>query len=313
MSKLNLQVYLNAYSDSNSSNNPSQNNFKWLRDMNGLIVSDPQSIPVSLAPGETKSIFNAARSLSQDGSTQYSIALKPLVSNTYVLSWVSGTAPNFRTPRSTGADATTQVSVTLNGPLATFTSTGGTAFDFSSVQIGDQVVIGDEFNPGNQGIWTIIAKTSTSITVENELGFAEGPITLGSDFANQVQVFSAAGVQAGDTLNIVAGFSQATWGSYAITAVHANSLEFISVPVLPVESAITTQVAIYESAKKFVYLETDQPISMIVNGVENAEVRPFVINSSTSPGLFMRTDTIFSLSVTNDSLSPANIFLAFVG
>ncbi len=126
MANLNFLVFLNAYSDPNSSNDPSLSNFKWDRELRGLPVANPQGVAFSLAPGETRTIFNGSRTLAQDGSTQYSIALKALTSNTYVLSNVGGTAPNFRTPRAPGADATTQVTVTINGPLAIFASTGGT-------------------------------------------------------------------------------------------------------------------------------------------------------------------------------------------
>lgn len=315
MPNLNLLVFLNSYSDPNSSNNPSLSNFKWDREINGLSVENPQSLAFSLAPGETRVLFNGSRTLAQDGTTLYSIALKPLTSNTYILSNTGGTAPDFRTPRAPGADATTQISVVLNGPLATFSSTGGTPLALLSggVVVGDYVRIGNLFNPANQGEWKIIAVTATSFTVENELAAAEGPITLGSGFAAQLQIYSAAGVQIGDTLNITGGFSPVTQGSYKITSVGAEFLEFYSTDVLPAEGPIMTQaIAAYIDAKQLVYLESDQHCSMILNGVGGGEIQPFVINNSTQPGIFMRTSTIYSMSVTNNSTSPANLFLASV-
>ena len=313
MPNLNFLVFLNSYSDPNSSNDPSLNNFKWDREINGLPVSNPLSQAFTLAPGETKILFNGSRTLSQDGTTQYSTSLVPLTSNTYQLSWVGGTAPNFRTPRTTGADATTQITVTQNGPLLTFASTGGTALNLSGggVQVGDNVSIGNLFSPVNQGVYTIVSFTATSLTVINETGVPEGPITLGSGFAAQLQIYSAAGVQIGDMLVISGGFSQATQGVYVITGVTAETLQFYTTDILPVEGPITTQaIAVYSAAKKLIYLEADQKCTALLNGSNSCQVSPIVINNSVNPGVLMNTSTIYSLSVTNNSLSPANLFLA---
>jgi hypothetical protein len=122
MSKFGFSVYLNAYGDSIPSNNPAQNNFKWNRDLSGLIVDNPVSVQTTLAPGETRSFFSGMRTLLQDGTTVYSLALKPLSTNTYVLSATSGTLPNFRTPRAIAVDATTQITASLNGPVMTFSA-----------------------------------------------------------------------------------------------------------------------------------------------------------------------------------------------
>jgi hypothetical protein len=313
MPNLNFLVFLNAYSDANSSNNPSLNNFKWDREIRGLPVNNPQSFPFTLAPGETKTLFNGSRALAQDGSTQYSIALKALTSNTYILSNSGGTAPNFRTPRVPGADATTQITVTLNGPIAIFTSTGGTALSLISggVVVGDYVRIGNLFNPANQGEFKILSLSATSFTVENELAAAEGPITLGSGFASQLQIYSALGVQVGDTLIISGGFSAVTQGSYKVTSVGAEFLEFYSTDVLPQEGPITTEsIAIYSEAKQLVYMESDQNCSMNINGSAAGEIQPIVINNSVQPGVFMRTSVMYSMTVTNNSTDPANLFLA---
>lgn len=321
MSKLSLSIYLNAYSDPSSSNAPGLNNFKWARDLNSLIVSNPTNVAATLAPGETRALFSGVRTLAQDGTTQYSISLKPLSTNTYILANVAGTAPDFRTPRSTGADATTQVTSVTNGPIVTFSSTGGTAFNFAAVQIGDYVTIGNLFNVLNQGTFKIIAKTATSFTVENGVAVNEGPITLGAGFASQIAIFSAAGVQVGDTLVISGGFSQASWGSYEVTAVYAESVEFSSLALLPTEGPITTQsIAIYSNAKSLIYLESDSKLDVIVNGVTVGSIEPFIVSNAAQPSLppavipgpFMLKSTVYSLSVTNNGISPANIFFAAV-
>jgi len=315
MSSLNLLIYLNASSDPQASNSPSLGNFKWTRDTSGLSVSNPSSIGFDLAPGETKSLFDGERTLAQDGTTQYGIALKPANSSIYVLSHSGGTAPQFRTPRTSGASATTAVTVTLNGPVATFTSTGGTLFALivGGVVVGDYVRIGTLFNAGNQGEWQIIARTATSFSIVNDLAVAEGPIVLGAGFADQVRIYSAAGVQAGDTLLINSGFSLVTQGSYIVTSVADNFLEFSSTEVLPAEGPITTQVAVYSSAKRLVYLESDQNVSMILNGVGSNNIEPLADNCGcVKPGVFLQTSLVYSMSVTNNSLSAAKLFFASV-
>src|ERR1700687_2028349 len=129
MSRFNFLLFLNAYEDRNPSNNPSRSVFKWERELSSLPVANPVSLEFSLAPGETRTLFNGSRTLTQDVTTQYNLALVAGKTNIYQLSWVSGTKPGFRTGRTSGADATTAVTVTLNGPVATFSSTGGTPFN----------------------------------------------------------------------------------------------------------------------------------------------------------------------------------------
>lgn len=311
MSKLNFLVFLQTYSDSSASNSPSLSNFRWSRNVDGLSVNNPISQAFVLAPGESRTLFDGTRTLSHDGTTQYSLTLKPLSSNTYVLSAVSGSLPNFRTPRTTGADATTQITVTTNGPMAIFTSTAGTMLNLATTQVGDHVRIGTDFNTLNQGEFKILAKTTTSFTVDNEAATAEGPITLGADFATQIQIYSALGVQVNDTIKISGGFSAITQGSYKVTSVAANYLEFYSTNNLPQESNVaTTAIAIYSTAKQLVYLESNERCSLIINGSSAGEIEPFVINDSVQPGVFMLKSTIYSLALTNNSLNSATIFLA---
>jgi hypothetical protein len=315
MSNLLFSVFLNSYSDNRPSNAPSLSNVKWNRELDGIPCQNPTSQAAQLAPGENRVLFNGTRSLAQDGTTRYSIALKLFSTNTYVLSGVSGTLPNFRTPRVTGADSSTQITTSINGPVQTFASTGGTPLNLISggVQVGDYVTIGNLFNALDQGTFQIIALTATSFSIENLLGVIEGPITLGSGYASQLQIFSPAGVQIGDTLVISGGFSPATQGSYKVTAVYANSLEFYSNSPLPQESNILTEaIALYSNAKQLIYLESDSITSVILNGVVVANIEPFVINTNVRPGVFLLKSTVFSLALQNNGINPANIFFASV-
>lgn len=186
------------------------------------------------------------------------------------------------------------------------------SFNTANIVVGDYVRLGSMFNTLNQGEFKIIAKSANAFVVENFTGVNEGPIVLGSGFASQLRVYSAAGVQRGDTLVIDQGFSPVTFGSYKITDVTDNYIEFYSTDVLPQETTISSALNIYSQAKSLIYLEADQKCSVTVNGTVVANMEPFVINDSTQPGVFMLKSTVYSFEVQNNSLDPASCFVATV-
>jgi hypothetical protein len=316
MATLKTLIFLQGYEGSPSAqctgSPPSRNFFKWTRE-NQSSISSALSETFQIAPGESQTLFSGTVALTQDGTTQYSLALAPFQSNIYQLTNTAGTAPTFRTLRTIGTDATTQVTTSVNGPILTYTFTGGTLPTLSSVQPGDNVLIGSVFNTLNQGptgIWQIISVTSTSFSVVNPTGYVQGPITLGSGFANQVRIFSAAGVQIGDTVVISSGFSPVSWGSYQITLVTDNTLQFSYTGSLPTESGILTKVAVYSVAKTMIYAESDQNLTLTLNGGSpGPTIVPIVSNGSVFPGMFLLNGITYSLSVTNNSINICNVTL----
>lgn len=313
--KLNLFIHMNAYRDSNPSNNPSLSHAKWTRDIQGISTGKASSQDFCLAPGESKIIFEGSRTLAHDLTSQYEISLKSGTTSTYVLKNTGGTAPNFRTGRTTGADATTQATFTKSGSVMTLASVAGTAFSFilGGVVAGDQVVIGSLFAASNQGKFKILSVTATSISFDNNSGAPEGPITLGAGFADQVKIFSAAGVQIGDKLRINGGFSPSTRDTYEITDVKNNEVEFFSTKSLAQESGITTnQFVIYSSAKKFLYLETDKKVDISVNGTTESAVEPFIETDGIKPGIMVRCSTVWNFTVTNNGTDIASLYVASV-
>lgn len=317
MATLKTLIFLQGYEGSSSSscsssNAPSKNFFKWTRE-NQSSISQALSETFTIAPGESQTLFSGTVALTQDGTTQYSLALAPFQSSIYQLTNTAGTAPTFRTLRTIGIDATTQVTTSVNGPILTYIFTGGTLPDLTSVQPGDNVLIGNDFNTLNQGttgIWQIISKTTTSFSVVNPSGYVEGPITLGSGFANQVRIFSAAGVQIGDTLIISSGFSPISWGSYQITQVTDNYLQFSFLGQLPSETGVMTEVAVYSMAKTMVYMESNQNLTITLNGGSpGPTIVPIVSNGSVFPGMFLLNGITYSCSVTNNSINTANVTL----
>lgn len=60
MSKLNISINLNTYSDKRSSNAPSMTNFKWNRTINGIDAQNAQSQQFTIAPNTTVTLFTGS-------------------------------------------------------------------------------------------------------------------------------------------------------------------------------------------------------------------------------------------------------------
>ena len=313
MSKLNLNVGISSYSDGNPTNNPQLSHFKWQRNASGLLVSEPRSFETQVGPGQTSSLYSGSYALSSNNTTEFDLLLKAGTASTYQIVYKTGPAPQFRTKRSLASDATTEISITKNANLAIVTSTGGTSPDFivSGVQVGDKVKLGSEFNSSNQGTFSILSVTASSLTFVNENAVPETSIVLGSGFEDELRIFSAAGVQIGDKIEISGGFSPASFGTYEITGVQDNIVELYSTTALPVESDISNvQISIYTSAKRLIYVEATKKCTLNINGSQQVDINPI---PDLGYGMALITADIYSLSVTNDSLSDTTkVYMASV-
>jgi hypothetical protein len=54
-------------------------------------------------------------------------------------------------------------------------------------------------------------------------------------------------------------------------------------------------------AKKLIYIEADKECDIIVNGVTESTIKPIVINDSSKKGVFLKSSSIESLSIINNS------------
>lgn len=309
MSKLNILVYLNAYRDSNPTNNPSLNNFRWQRDLQGIDASKPQSLEFCLAPGESRIMFDGERILLSDLTTEYSLSLK--AGSTYVLTNTAGAAPAFRTLRATGQDSTTEVDIVVSGSLMTVSSSGGTDFDMSSVVIGDELFLGSTFLSQNQGRFMVLSKTATSVTVENPSAAAEAGVLLTDP--ELFRIYSSAGVQKGDKIQLGSGFSLSSQGVYEVTGVQDNLIEFFSAKILSPETGLLDpDVTIYSSAKKLIYVEADKNTSVQINGQEESRIEPFINGNNSKPGILMKRSTMWSMVLTNNSSEMSTLYFISV-
>jgi hypothetical protein len=314
MSKFNILLSIQSYKDANPTNSPSMSHFKWTREQQGLMSEKPISQELSLAPSESKTLFDGARTLNHDNTTQYSLTKKPLVSNTYIIENVGGTPPDFRIAKASGADATTEITVTKNGTLVTLQSTNGTNLDLitNGVVVGDLISIGSDFNASNQGVFKILSVTATSLSIENANAAPE-IVILGASFATNIEIFSSSGVQVGDTVKISGGFSPVSRESFEITAVYSNRIEIFSAKTLPEElNILTDDINIYSSAKKFIYIESSDRLTLTINGTSQVTVEPFVETTGNKPGMYFQKSTIWSLSCNNDSINTATVYVAAI-
>lgn len=307
MPKINLLVHINAYSDDSYSNAPTLNNIKWHRDYNGINAEEPNGQSIKMQPSQSVKVFDGTTAISADNTTTYDLSLKVNTSQTYVLQHNSGTQPVFRVTRALSISGITEFSITKTGKILNFTLGGDYMSSLISegVIVGDEVRLGSPFNANNQGKFKILALTANSFSVENEIGIAEN-ITLG---AGEFSIYSSTGVQVGSKVEIQNGFSAASLGTYEITDVYPDKLEFFSDNSIPNETNIQALIAIYESSKKFVYVESDTKVTVIINGSKSFDIEPFILGINKKPGIFMLNSYIYSLEVTSNPSQSANVFV----
>ena len=300
--KLNIILNLKAYSNSNQFNSPSQNIFNINKSIQGSDCNNSRSEVIQLNPSETKTLHNGIITLSSNITTTYDLSLDLL--GNYILSHNSGTAPAFKTKRSLGSDATTEITVSRNANVVTFTNTAGTALSTSSIVIGDTIRVGTPFNVSNQGYFQVLAKTSTSISVVNYSGVGEA-VTLGSNFSQNFKVYSSGPLTEGKTFNIKTGFSLVTQGSYIAETVEDDRIIFSSLN-LPLETNVQATIEAYSSTKTMIYLESDEEVTATVNG-NDIKIKPIKTGCNISPGVLLLSSEVNSLSITNNGINIANV------
>lgn len=312
--KLNIFTTVNIYSDSSITNNPLQNNVNWTNNAQGIEVNEPESKNITVYPGQTETLFSGVVATAVDNTTTFNLEINPEISNTYKLSHEDGTAPAFRVARSLAADATTQITVTVSGSLAILSHTAGTAPNLASVVVGDNIRLGAGFGESNRGVFSVIQKTSSSLTIVNSKAVGE-VVVLGADFADDLMVYSSNGVQIGQKVKISEGFSVYSNGTYEIVDVAPSYLIFASTKGLPEELDILSEVVIFSNSKSFIYIEADRDCSVTFDGIAQGLIKPLKFGVGTTnsirskPGIYMRTGDVYSATIKNESEYAANILV----
>ena len=298
-----------------TTDSPLMRSFDWTRRMTGLSVGNPQSDNFVLSPGQTVSVFNGSKPNPLDTSSV--LDLLSVGNGLYRLNVTAGSS-EFRTRRSISGISNCSISIN-NLSMAVFNFSGST---LSSVQIGDTMRIKGSsthdsgpfaFNSLNSGNWLIIGKNGTSLSCVRPVGetFTAAAESI-SDASGDIDIYSSSGLQKGDKMQISGAFSLASFRSYELKEVTPDYLDFISTVALPIEtdiSYIDNAINFYTSAKKYIYMESDQVCVVQFNGSSDItnKIVPVAAGSPTLPGFLSQTGDFYSCDVTNKSLNVLNL------
>lgn len=323
MSTLNIHQNTVIFDDSNvATNQPKLQYVSWTTDYSGIQVSEPSSKQYFLQPAESLTVFSGTRTVTIDDTTTFDLTLNPVLSGVYRLTGVSGTAPGFRTSRAVTLSGETVTVTVNNNATAEFALTPTSTPTFAAVQVGDTLFIpdtttGDSASPFsvlNVGFWTVLAVTNSGLGANRKLvckrpnsqqfqGVAESvAVTANSQF----KVFSASGVQAGDTLEILAGFSSVSQNSYVLQTVTDTWVEFSSAEPLPLESGVapgSAGISIYSESVNFLRVEVDQPAVVRLNAdiTNNLKLPPRAVGSQQDVAYFEAWSSVYKLVLINKS------------
>lgn len=309
---LNLTQKIVAYSDKTVSSNPRLRNVDWTRDMSGLAIANPKTDRFDIQAGDTKLIFDGTRTTTIGVNTAFTISLSPLDPSRYRFTYISGINPTLRADRAIDLTGiATTFSVNANATANITTASPG----FAGVVLGDTVFVpgvttGDSagpFSPSNEGFWTVIAVLTTSnIQVARLAGvdFSASAETQTPTAASQLQVFSASGVQAGDAVDISAGFS--FQDTFVVDLVTPKFFEIITSKAVPSEIGATpgaSGMVFYTETKTFLYIEVDQQAVVRLNGNTGNQDRlePRESGNAAMPGVLLKMGPVWSLSLVNRS------------
>lgn len=319
---LNLYNLCLAFGDAANSSNPALKYVDWNRNQQGLAVSNPLSRGYTIPAGQEVTILDGSRALDLDGTTELDLALSPLNPSRYRMTYSGGTDPGFRVDRgvdTTGIELTLVASV--NGVLQV---TAGTGTPFSAVQVGDHVFVpgtstGDAAGPftaTNEGLWSVLAASSTVLQLVRPTGvdFDGASESVTPAASGDLLVYSSAGVQEDDEMDVSAGFASTAQKTYNLVAVTSKWVEFVSTSPLAEESGIVPGVAglsIYTDVKRLLYMEADQECVVRINGDTSSRNRlePWEAGNREQVAAFQKVGPVWSLSVLNRSQQNLNLLV----
>ena len=322
MSFANVRVAIQVYDDPSTISNPQLRHADWNRLQMSLPCSKATSQAYTLLPAESVTVIDGSRALTADATTQIALTTSTLSDDRYRMTWTAtGTNPGFRTNRAFAA-ATYTLAVVLN-TNGSITISSGAGPNYAAVVVGDTVLIpgvttGDVVGPFdtlNEGYWTVLTKTSGSMTLVRPTGdaftaAAQPAVAVTSN--SQIQVMSSAGIQVGDTIEISGGFSTSAWHSCTVLSVAAVSIDIQSSTALGAETVLlgsTTAMLAYRDAKKLVYVESDQEVAVQVNGDtgQTQRVEPWEAAVDGMQGNYLKTGTTWKLVLLNRSSASASV------
>ena len=301
--------------------------FEWRRSFMGVQCNSPQDPVYRILPGTSQTVFNGVRATSLDNTTQLTLSLSNLANNRYRFTWTAGTNPVFRTDR--GLIASGHTLTLATAPNGTANLSSSTTGEFTAVQISDIVYVpglatGDiagPFDEINTGEWIVIGKDGPSTTLylqrEPDMAFDAISQVVQISSNTQIQVYSSAGVQIGDKVDITLNFALPVLQTYLVNRVTSTWFEVLASGPLPsyqVGIPSTAGIQFYTSAKKFVYVEVDQEALVRFNGdtTNTGRVSPLDPGLPDNIGWSGRSGPVWQLEIVNRSTKTMNAMVISV-
>lgn len=316
---LNLFVNIIVYSDGAESNNPQLRDVDYSRKFYNVPTGNPFTRCFTVPPQATLSVVQLARTLLQDLTTQYLVTLQG--NTTYRFQFVGGTNPVLRTARVRAYNALTEFDVTKVGDVVRYTWNGTGAdpnFATNGVIVGDafHVEAGGNFNPLNEGTFTVVTVTDDYVEVLNSSGVAELSVAVGPSIGGAIPLdyYSAAGVQVDDQVRITdAAFNIENRGVFTVTAVTSTYFEISNgnpgIPEGPVTLTAVDGVVFYPDVYKLCYIESDRKAIVRINGstTNYIELEPIISGDPKQVAVFLVRGPVYKLELVNSDLQTANI------
>lgn len=317
MANLKLTTSVLVFSDQVETAQPRLRGADWLRGITVPGVSAPRNDSYVVAPGEELAIFNGTRTLTVDGTTTFSLDLAPAETINYRLRRTAGAAAGFRTARTFSANGGTVAIVVNANQTITMTIAGG---NFTGIVAGDTLWLpGTEegvtspFSVVNRGFWKVMTAAAGQLVLRRAGDFdGEAQAGISITNANQMAAFSAAGVQVGDSVELISGFAAVNRGTFPVVAVTSSYIDFQSTIALAAETGVVPTaagLAIYTNAKRWLRIEADQAVAVKVNGDTGTQhkIEPWVAGDVNNVGEYSRSGPTWGLSVLNLSTQAVNL------
>ena len=321
----NVLVNFLVYSDGAQTNNPKMRDCDFFRQFIAVPTGNSFGRTFDIPASSNLVVVTTVRTLSQDATTQYTVSFKTGSGYTYRFLHVGGTNPVLRTHRASALAASTVFNVTRVGDVVRYTWSGvGTDPNFvstGSVVYGDEVTIEPFtlFNVLNQGPFIIVNVTDDYFEVVNPNGVAETGIVLGASSGGVVpmDIYSAAGIQVFDSVRISdTRFNIENRGDFEVSAVTSSYFEVSNgnpgIPQGPITLQTASGIVFYPDIYKWLYLESDQKVSVRINGdtSDNVVIEPVTTVIPPMPGVYLQGGGIYKLEIMNNGIATAQVKVA---
>lgn len=308
--KLNASLLVNVFSDIENTTSPKQNDFLYNRDFNNLSVCNSESLSCSMPPLSRKDLVNSVRTLTPLASFDICISSELGYGNSMLLgSDLSG----LKQERIAGNLITINSSFTINRLSPTVVRITFSDNLADTIMINDNVYLGlgttldstywDSFN--------IITVKSLKIIDIISTNLPDGQYNITAD--KGVYIFIQEGVQKGDILDLTsARVSYPNRGLFEIKQVTSRFLLFSNPNAIEEVDIFTEDIVIVKAYYKYVYIETNKKIEVLLNG-QAFNVSPPIQNDDTSVGFFFSSTVFKSLSIVNQTPEIAKITVFISG